>query len=125
MLTNGQETLQGDRRVAPRRQPTFGTICQLSSGAGKTSRTGLVWNLSTSGVSMLMHEPWPAGSELQGQIKTVDERAALPVSFRVAHVRQLQTGDYLVGGPFQRALSADEMNPFLNTPWDAGTPRKR
>lgn len=115
MASNEKDGLGGtERRVAPRRQPTFGTICQFSNGPGKNARTGLVWNISTSGVSMLLHEPCPAGEELNGQLKTVDDRAVLPVSFRVAHVRQLQTGDYLIAGPFRRSLSSDEMNPFLS-----------
>ena len=44
---------------------------------------------------------------------TTDAGAALRVRFRIAHVRQLRTGDYFLGAQFDRPLSPDEMRPFV------------
>jgi hypothetical protein len=32
---------------------------------------------------------------------------------RVAHLRRLHTGDYFLGGHFQRALTPQELRPFV------------
>jgi hypothetical protein len=105
-----------EQRVALRRQPTLGTICRLAFGATEKSHTGLVWNISTSGVSMLLDEVPEAGAVLPATLATVDDRGALPVTLRVVHVRALWTGDYFLGAQFQQPLAAEEMRPFLAEP---------
>ena len=35
------------------------------------------------------------------------------VAFTVTHVSQLRTGDYVIGGPFDRALTPDDIRPFV------------
>lgn len=106
----GAET---NRRRAIRRQPTLGTICRLDSAHGKTERIGLVWNISTSGVSMLISEPIEAGSTIDGDLATTDDEVSIPVTLRVAHVSKLLTGDYIMGGQFDKPLKNEEMKPFL------------
>lgn len=100
-----------ERRQSLRRQPTVGTVCRLT--AGDPSATGLVWNISTHGISMLLHQGPVAGTTLSGELQSGDGRASLAIIFRVAHVVQLRTGDYLLGGPFLHPLTPDEMQPFL------------
>jgi hypothetical protein len=74
---------------------------------------GLVWNISTSGLSMLVHREIDAGTILQGILLTGDEGSSLRIEFRVAHVGPLRTGDFIIGGPFVRPLEAEEMQPFV------------
>lgn len=102
-----------DRRTAPRRQPAMGTVCRLPTDAGKLDAIGLVWNISQSGVSMLLPEPREAGATLPGELQTVTGGHSLPVTMRVVHVKQLESGDYFVGAQFQQPLAADEMRPFV------------
>ena len=109
--TRAKKSAEPERRRAPRRQPAVGTICRLS--AGKKTRLGLVWNLSESGLSMLVSEELTAGAELKGNMTTLDEAASIPITFHVTHVKKLLTGDFLVGGPFEHALSATQMSPFV------------
>ena len=72
-----------ERRRSPRRQPAIGTICQFTPRCA-VNGMGLVWNISTSGVSVLANQPCEAGVRLEGELKTLDERATLPISFDVA-----------------------------------------
>lgn len=102
-----------ERRVADRRQPALGTVCRLDAGGSGSTHLGLVWNLSTSGISMLMHTALEPGTELRGQLATMDENASLAVSARVIHLRKLHTGDYMIGAHFQTPLSTEEMRPFV------------
>jgi hypothetical protein len=100
-----------NRRAAVRRQPTLGTVCRVSNGMGPTM--GLVWNLSTTGVSMLMHEPVTAASILPAELTTLESDQALAVTLQVIHVRQIRTGDYFVGAQFQEPLAATQLQPFV------------
>jgi hypothetical protein len=105
--------LATERRVAPRRQPTLGTVCYLHSSAGDDLGVGLVWNISTSGVSMLLHQRLENGTTLSVELTTASETYTLPVTLRVAHITQLRTGDYVMGGQFLRPLTADDIRPFV------------
>ena len=103
---------QVNRRSALRRQATLGTICRLP----EASRFGLVWNISASGVSMLIDEPPEAGTVLPAVLATEDETGNLPVTLRIVHVRPIRTGDYFLGAQFERPLEAAQMRPFLAEP---------
>jgi CheY-like chemotaxis protein len=101
-----------NRRIAPRRQAAVGTLCSIDTN-GVPGQDGLVWNLSASGVSMLLHEPLKADAVVSAQLRTLDEQSSLPIQLRIVHVRKIRTGDYFLGAQFQRALAADELRPFL------------
>jgi hypothetical protein len=109
MSTVTASTSQSERRAATRRQAAVGTVCRLDPGPG----LGLVWNISSSGVSFLVHEALTRGASIRGVLATADDGVALPINLRVAHVALLRTGDYLVGGQFDRPLAPEQMQPFL------------
>jgi hypothetical protein len=104
--------LPSERRAATRRQPAVGTTCRLTLSSGEVI-VGLVWNISTSGLSMLVHCRLEIGTFLRGVLIAADEVSSLPIEFRVAHVGPLRTGDFIVGGPFLKPLEAGEMHPFV------------
>lgn len=106
-----------DRRAAPRFQPALGTVCRLGPG---WPRVGLVWNLSRTGLSALFGDPPPAGAEIDAVLAADGGEAGLPVVLRVVHVREVATGDYLLGARFGRALEPTELAPFLAPPPPAG-----
>ncbi len=108
------EATSDNRRIAARRQPTVGTVCRLDLAAGpQSNHVGLVWNLSTSGVSMLLNEPLTPDSVVAAELMTMDERTALSVSLRIIHVRKIRTGDYFLGAQFDRPLAPEDIRPFL------------
>jgi hypothetical protein len=100
-----------ERRIA-HRQPAVGTVCRLDS-EGCDQSTALVWNISTSGVSMLVPKPLEPGSGVHGVLETIRGRHPLPVDLHIVHVRQLETGDYWMGAHFDKAISLSEMKPFV------------
>lgn len=111
-----------DRRLAPRFQPAFGTVCRFDRDH---PQVGLVWNLSRTGVSMLLADPPAAGTRVVGELTAEGGGAALPVTLHVVHVRPVDTGDYLLGAKFDRPLDPEEMRPFLAStqpPAESSTP---
>ncbi len=110
---HAQPATPPNRRAAPRRQATVGTVCRLTGGPERQARFALVWNISSSGVSMFLDEAPERGSVLTGELATMDDTGALPVTLRVIHVRPIRTGDFFLGAQFQRPLAPDEMRPFV------------
>src|SRR5476649_387116 len=102
-----------DRRTAPRRQPTLGTVCRLEAKAGKDGGVALVWNISAGGVSMLFNDSMERGATVKGVLATSTDGFALPVTVKVTHVAHLMTGDYLIGCQFDEPIGADAMKHFI------------
>ena len=102
-----------ERRVATRRQPALGTVCRLRLDPDDDPALGLVWNISASGVSMLLPTPHTPGGLIPGELETMTRGESLSVRLRVVHVRKLETGDFIMGAQFDRPLSEAEMAPFV------------
>lgn len=110
-----------DRRVGRRARPTYNTVFRLQSPSGRMT-DGLVWDLSTGGVGLLLPFAPAVGTAFEGELRSEDGRtAAVPATFRVAHVRRLYTGDYFVGGKFLAELSDAALDRFA-LPQPAETP---
>lgn len=102
-----------ERRVAARRRPTLGTVCHLEVGRRHEPELGLVWNISASGISMLLCDPPRPGATMTGTLLTMDGESARAITMHVVHVKKLETGDYLIGGHFDRSMLPDELRPFV------------
>jgi PilZ domain len=111
--TNPPAAARPERRRSPRRQPTRGTVCKLTAGSGENIGLGLVWNISQTGVSMLLGKPLPPGTELKAELVAGDGHTSLGMSLKVAHLSKLATGDYFIGSQFDRQLTLQEMQPFV------------
>ena len=68
IATPSTQSTTTERRVAARLQPAFRTICRLNRLDAGHSTIGLVWDLSETGVSMLMADPPKPGVELSGEL---------------------------------------------------------
>jgi hypothetical protein len=102
-----------ERRVAARLQPAFRTICRLNRLEAGHSAIGLVWDLSETGVSMLMAKPPKPGAELTGELTPEDGGQAVPVQLRVIHVKPMMTGDFIMGARFGSPLPEEHLKSFL------------
>lgn len=103
-----------ERRRAARFQPAFGTICRFRRvGQEGDPVTGLVWNISETGISMLLSDPPPRGTELVGELTTESGLVRMPVKMTVVHIKKMPHGDYFLGGHFEQALTHDELQRFL------------
>jgi hypothetical protein len=104
-------TPTAERRVAPRRQPAMGALFRIDTDG--PPEIGLIWNISRSGVSMLRNDPPAAGDRLTGLLETMTDAHAMRVGLTVVHVKKLDTGDYFVGGHFDRPLTDEQLRPFV------------
>jgi hypothetical protein len=106
-----------ERRSAARFQPAFGTICRFRL-MGETGEhgVGLVWNISETGVSMLLGEPPTRGSTLDAELTTESGAARVPVKLHVVHVREMPHGDFFLGAHLEQPLTVEELQKFLAPP---------
>lgn len=100
-----------ERRVARRFQPAFGTVYRLND-----TDDALVWNVSTTGVSMFVAAPPQPGTQVPGALVLEAGDTVVLAPVRVVHVRKVETGDYVVGAQFEHPLSLDDLQPFLTPP---------
>lgn len=103
-----------ERRVAPRRKPALGAVCRLDSPDGGPGAIVLVWNISTTGISVLAAEGRPAGAILNGYLEKTEGDHMHRVAMRVVHTKRLETGDFFLGAHFEQPLTPDELKPFVD-----------
>lgn len=101
-----------ERRRAARRHPAHGTVCRLLEADGDDLGCGLVWNLSTTGVSMLLHLRIEPGTQLVAEL-TNAAGDVVRVGLSVVHLSRLRTGDFVLGGQFSQPLDESELHPFV------------
>jgi hypothetical protein len=101
-----------ERRRAARRRPTHDTVCLLTDGDGNEVGRGLVWNLSTTGVSMLLNVRLEPGTQVGIELAGAGG-AAVRLGLSVVHLNRLRTGDYVIGGQLSRPLAEAELRPFV------------
>jgi hypothetical protein len=91
----------------------MGTICRLDTDDAGPSPLALVWNISTTGISVLVSESREPGTLLTGFLERMEGDHTLRIAMRVVHTKKLDTGDFFLGAQFDRPLTADELNPFI------------
>jgi hypothetical protein len=101
-----------ERRRARRRRPAQGTVCRLTDAEGRAIGCGLVWNLSTTGISILLNLRLPPETRVGAELANADGDT-LRLDLRVVHLKALRTGDFVIGGQFGRPLDEDELRPFV------------
>jgi hypothetical protein len=91
----------------------MGTVCRLFVPDGGPPALALIWNISTTGISMLLHEPREPGTTVSGILETMSNGHTMLIAARVVHIKKLATGDYYIGATFQSAITPEEMKPFV------------
>ncbi len=104
-------TTFADRRRAARR-PARDTVGRLSGIADEDLGCGLVWDLSTTGLSMLLSRSVEPGTLARAEM-TRANGATVSRVLRVVRLARLGTGEYALGAQFVRPLDAAEVRPFL------------
>jgi hypothetical protein len=115
MFVQSLETMPvtfAERRRATRRRPAHGTVCRLTDDDGDDLGCGLVWNLSTTGVSMLLNLRVEPGTQLFAELANA-AGDVVRVGLSVIHLSRLRTGDFALGGQFSRPLDESELWPFV------------
>ena len=112
-----------DRRRAPRVQPAFDTVCQFTLPPSAEKKIGLVWNISETGVSMLLNEPLPADATVTGELTGESGGSGLPITFQVIHMMSMPSGDYFLGARFDQPLTDEQLRQFVLSPLPTPTPQ--
>jgi hypothetical protein len=103
-----------ERRAAPRRQPAVNTVFRFdSNNGGGPQALALVWNISTTGISVLVPEPHAPALALTGYLDTTQGDHIRAVTLHVVHCKRLETGDYALGARFEQPLTEEELKPFV------------
>jgi hypothetical protein len=84
----------------------------LTDFDGRPLGCGLVWNLSTTGVSMLLNVELEPGAWVGAELANAAGEA-VHLGLSVIHLSRLRTGDYVLGGQFSRPLDEAELQPFV------------
>jgi PilZ domain len=103
-----------ERRRAVRRQPTQNTVCRLTDLHGDEIACGLVWNISATGVSMLLNVAVAPGTLIGADLRNAAGQT-VRTGLSVVHLSPLRTGDYVLGGQFSEPLSESELRQFVAT----------
>src|SRR5262245_9509717 len=102
-----------DRRRAARRRPARNTIGRLSGIAdGRELARGLVWDVSTTGVCLLLTDRVEPGTLARAEL-TNGGGAAVCRVLRVVRLSRLGTGEYALGAQFVRPLGEEELGAFV------------
>ncbi len=101
-----------ERRVTLRLQPAVNTVYRFETADGLPA-SGIVWNISTTGICILLPEAQPIGAVLTGSIGTTGGDHTHAIALKIVHSRRLEAGDYALGARFERPLTDDELKPFV------------
>jgi hypothetical protein len=108
-----QRRLQAERRRGKRVVPAHRTLCLLRMPGEDDSVTALVQNLSSHGIGVLADREYPVGAPLH--LLLVNHSHIFSVALDLNVIRCLRTANnqYYLAGPFSRALTHEEMVPFI------------
>jgi hypothetical protein len=102
-----------ERRGARRLAPSQLTPCLLQAADGAEPENAWVHNLSVRGVGLLTVREHAIGTTLTGLLVNGPHTFALPVEMTVVRGFRVVHGDFFVGAVFVRALTHDQLLPFL------------
>ena len=106
-----QKRLSIERRGSKRIAPVHRTFCMIPSTGDKRT-TGLVQNISCTGVAVQTEHSHAAGTLLR--ILLVNEAHTFSLSVDLNVVRSIRMGDhYMTAGNFTRPLLHGEVVPFI------------
>ena len=102
-----------DRRGFRRLPPGQLTPCQVRAPGDETTRAAWVHNLSLRGAGILADREFQPGTRLVLLLVNAAHTFALTVDMDEVRCFRVVSGDYFVGGRFERQLRHDELMPFM------------
>jgi len=103
-----------DQRKWARYPSSPQTRCQVViPDLGTEAMPGTIRNLSAGGISVLVGRRIPLGELANIHLENPSRHFACDVQLRVIYTIQDPSGDFLVGGPFDRELSHDDLEKLL------------
>jgi hypothetical protein len=102
-----------DRRTFRRLTPGHLTPCHVRAPDTEERRSAWVHNLSLCGAGILADREYSPGTRLGLLLVNAPHTFALKVEMDVVRCFRVVSGDYFVGGQFERQLGHDELMPFM------------
>ncbi len=102
-----------ERRCERRVRLAIGSACRLVAPPDFRCRPAIIWDVSPSGIGLVLTEPLPVGTTLlvrPGGLSRPDD----VVGMSVRHVRRLGEGRWLVGCSHARDVAAGELRALLD-----------
>jgi hypothetical protein len=87
--------------------------CQLVHNEDGSTLTGFVENLSARGMALHVQRRLLAGDRVQVLLVNAGATFSLQLVLKVLRCERMPSGEYLLGGQFERTLSPNELMPFL------------
>src|SRR5262245_20824094 len=107
-----REVSQMRRRVAVRYRCHLATPARVAAGETEHPRLAWVYNLSTSGIGLLLEEPVEAAIVLEIDLITPAGQRIMTRG-RVAHASRRADGNWLVGCQFEQPIDPDQLELLL------------
>jgi hypothetical protein len=104
---------RSERRGTKRLHPGAMTPCEIQRVGEDAKQSAWLHNLSVKGAGLMVHREYPPGTMLRLLVVNAAHTFALAVEMRVARCQRILNGDYLVGGPFTREVTHQELVPFI------------
>jgi hypothetical protein len=104
---------RSERRVSKRIVPGAETPCEVQRVGEETRHSARLHNLSAKGAGLLVDCEYPKGTEVRVLVVNAAHTFALALEMRVARCQRTLNGDFLIGGPFTRAVTHQELVPFI------------
>jgi hypothetical protein len=107
------ERKRAERRTANRIRPLSLMACRISHPDGSPVGMGVVHDLSTTGVCLLVGVGRKPGDLLEVLLTNAGCTYALSIRLEVVRCHSLVSGAFYVAGRFDHALEPLEMQPLL------------
>jgi hypothetical protein len=102
-----------ERRRSLRYPCHLRTYCRLIGTGLTESRSALAWDLSASGVNLVLSRPFLPGSLLTVELEGPGQRIAPWLMMRVVHVSERVPGEWVLGCAFERQLADSDVQNLL------------
>jgi hypothetical protein len=103
-----------ERRGAERYPCDLQPSWRVLGRASGESRSGLVHDISMTGISLRMRCWMKPGTVLMVRLHGSTEKLSRPMPMRIMHATAQPDGDWLVGGMFVRPLTEEDLRHILH-----------
>ena len=104
----GSEQRKWERYLCPPE-----TCCSVSLAAGGEPAQGQIKNLSAGGISMVVNRKVPLGTTVTVHLGHAGRSYACSLQMGVIYTIEDANGGFVIGGPFDRELSNEELQKLL------------
>lgn len=107
------ETPNIERRAALRQLCGRDTLCRVICLVRRPPVAGVIRDISTTGIGLLMEKPVPPGTFLSVDVSRQNAEVEQPLTVRVVRFRRQENGQWLIGCSMLQPLSPDQVDDLI------------